>query len=111
MAEGQRVFHVAFAVKRLDLRQPLAGVFARAPFRVLTHDMRRVAQQYFDQLRSGVGTIDLSFKALLHEERNFAAVVDMRVGQEDGIDIGGAEGEFFFLVLLLVHPLVRAAVD
>ena len=73
--------------------------------------MRGVAQQYLYQLRGGVSTIDLSFESLLYEEGNPAAVVDMRVGQEDGVYIRRTEGKLLSLVPFLVRALVRAAID
>ena len=73
--------------------------------------MRRVAQQYLYQLRGGVGAVDISLKALLDEEGYPAAVVDMRMGQEDGVYIGGTVGKGLSLVLFFVRALMRAAVD
>ena len=110
-AVGERVLDVPLAVERLDWRQPLARVLARAPLRVFLHDARGVAQEHLDELRRRVRAVYLAFEAELDEKRYPSAVVYVRVREQHGVDSGGVVGEALALVTLLVRPLVRSAVD
>ena len=110
-AVGERVFDIALAVERLDGRQPLARVLARAPLRVFLHDARGVAQKHLDELRRRVRAVYLAFEAELDEKRYPSAVVYVRVREQHGVDFRWVVGEALALVTLLVRPLVRSAVD
>jgi hypothetical protein len=74
--------------------------------------MAGIQQHQACQLARCGGGDDLAPEAPFHEEREAAAVVEVRMGEEEEIDAGGVEAErlrVFFDKLAL--PLEEAAVD
>ena len=60
---------------------------------------------------SGMDRVDRPAKAAVDEERQAPAVIEMTVGQEDGVDLGRIERERLLVELCDVVSLERPAVD
>ena len=107
----------AFAsfVTRAALTAGLAGFFAGLSHRavvVLLLQLRGVVENDLGDLASGVNAVNRPAKSSLDEERKAAAVVEMAVREEDGVDLAGLEREGFPVELRdLPAALEQAAVD
>ena len=60
--------------------------------RLVLLDVRGVQEQVVDEVGRGVGGVDGPREALAHEERQPAAVVQVRVGQQDRVDLVRGHG-------------------
>jgi len=70
-----------------------------------------IGQQDAAQIDGGRRGIDWPVKALLDQSRNPAAVIDVGVGQDDGIDLTGREGQVFPITLApFLLPLEETAI-
>jgi hypothetical protein len=99
-------------VQRLGVVLSAAAEAARAHFRILFLQRARVAQHDAGELARRRGRDHLASKAALDQQRNAAAVIEMRVRQQHEIDRGGIEAELGGIALLhRIAALEQAAID
>ena len=91
--EFERIQRIVRRVQRLD--QFVSGTLRLAvlPLRFLLVDVGGVLQHDVQQFRRGVRAVDLALKALLDQQRQPAAVVDVGMGKDHAFDLGGIERE------------------
>jgi hypothetical protein len=80
-----------------------------APLRLLLVQMRRVEQHQPRKVARGRGADDLTAKPALHQERNASAMVEMGMGQQQHVDIGGVEAEIVGVLLVQLPPALEHA--
>ena len=96
-------------VVRFHRRQAGAGVLAVFPLGLRLLDVGGVPQHDVAQPAGGAGGVDLAPVALLGQQGQMAAVVDVGVGQQNAVDLAGRHGQR--LVLVDILALLHAAVD
>ena len=74
--------------------------------------MRRVRQHDAHEVTGGTRGVDVAHKALTHETRNPPAVIDVRVGQKNRVDLSRVEREWLIVHLAqatrsLIHTAVH----
>lgn len=71
-----------------------------APLCLFFMEMRRVEQDQTRQVTRGGCADDFALEAAFHQERNPAAVIEMRVGQKESIDRSRIEPKGFGVLLM-----------
>ncbi len=109
----QRVEHIDQGVERC-LRRPLAAALRLpgAPARVLLLQVSRIEQHEAGEVAGRGGGDDLTTKALLHQQRQPPAMIEMRVGKQHEVDATRIEAERLGVLALQRAPaLQQAAID
>lgn len=109
--ELKRTFRIANAVERqggLVLRESLAvGVFG-----ILLLQIAAVFKDQLGHIARGLGCEDAAAKAVAHQLRQIAGMVEMGMGQHDGVDAGGLDRQGLPIQLAQVlEALEQATVD
>ena len=87
----------------------MLGAFLGHVLRVVLLDLRRVLQHDRRQVTGGEGAIDVALEALTAEVGQVPAMIDMRVAENHGIQVGRFEGEIPVpLDGLVAMPLVES---
>src|SRR3954452_9727946 len=80
--------------------------------RILFLDVRRIRQHEAAQLRRGGRAIDRPLETLRDETRQPAGVIDVRVGEDDGVDGVGRDRQRAPIALAqLLETLEQTAID
>jgi hypothetical protein len=111
LEKGQTSFSVRHGVKGFDTLLPGADLFSASPFRLYFLDVGAVAEHDLAKFKSGLGAKDLSFEAFLDGPGDEAGVINMGMGQKDGLDVRGfvaPEGgvSFFYFLAALEHAAI-----
>ena len=85
--ERHRVRHVLEVVEQLEGLLALLAARLVHVLHVARLEERAVAQHHFAQVARGGRGVDRAAVAGLHERRDAAAVVDVRVGEDDRVDL------------------------
>ena len=113
----QRALGVLHGVKRIEWRavqaQRLPAIAAAVDeIRIAFLDVRRIAQHPIAKVDGGRGGVDRAGESVLDHRRQIAAVVDMRVRKDDGVDGGSVEGQMAVLLVRLFAPaLIETAIE
>ena len=102
--ELKDVHRVLGSVERLDRFAARALALAVAVLGVALLNMSGVEQHDAHEVGGHTGGQDASREAALDQQRDAARVVDVRVGDEQDVDVAGVEGEHG--VVQLVAPLL-----
>ncbi len=103
---------VRFRVKRLEGRLTGPITSAVVPHRVAFLDPPRVGEHEFEEIGSRGGAPDLAVEPFGDEPRQQPAVIDMGVGENDGIDMLRVEGKGLAIERLQrARSLEEAAID
>ena len=79
---------------------------------ILFLDLRRVHQQELGEIERCARAIDRAAKAILHEPGKVAGMVDVRMCQEQEIDMLGIESRFLPVQMFqFLEPLEKPRVD
>ena len=112
--EGRHPLGVLHGVERLLRVRALAVLLDMAlllELGVLRLQLGRVHQHDLGYLGGGLGAVYLALEAVAHQLGQQAAVVHVGVGQQQGVDAFGRDGErlpvAFQEVMLLVHAAVH----
>ena len=105
------VFRILHGVQRLDHKVAATLIFSIAPLGVALLDVSAVKQHDVAQLFGGGGAEYLAAKTLFVEERKPAAVVDVRVRQNDVINSRSIENKAVFLAVKHVRTLAKPTID
>ena len=89
---------ICLCVERRDRFLAAPCILAVQHLRVALLDMRRVRQHDAHEVTGGTRGVDVAHEALTHETRNPPAVIDVRVGQKNRVDLSRVEREW-----LIVH--------
>src|SRR4051812_30951482 len=82
---------VLFSIERK--RRMVPGVLVPVgPLRILFLEATGVREEDLEQIDGAAGAVDRSAEALLHQEREISAVIDMGVREHHGIEIVRKEG-------------------
>ena len=103
------VQRVLLGVERLNGLAARALALAVFVFRVALLNVGRVEQHDLHQISRHARCEDPAVKAVFHQQRDAAGVVDVRVGDEQNVDAAGGKGEI--TVVELIAPLLQAAVN
>ena len=106
-ADGEElkdIHRVLGGVERLDRLAARALTLAVAVLGVALLNMSGVEQHDAHEVGGHTGGQDASREAALDQQRDAARVVDVRVGDEQDVDVAGVEGEHG--VVQLVAPLL-----
>ncbi len=80
--------------------------------RVLLLDMGGIGEHHRAQIAGGGGTVDRPVKAVLHQQRQAAGMVDVRVAHHNHVDAAGIERQLSVeLARLGAAPLEEARVE
>ena len=107
LADGEElkdIHRVLGGIERLNIIAPRALTLAVAVLGVALLNMSGVEQHDAHEVGGHTGGQDASGKAALDQQRDAARVVDVRVGDEQDVDVAGVEGEHG--VVQLVAPLL-----
>ena len=102
--ELKDIHRVLGGIERLDRLAARALTLAVAVLGVALLNMSGVEQHDAHEVGGHTGGQDASGKAALDQQRDAARVVDVRVGDEQDVDVAGVEGEHG--VVQLVAPLL-----
>ena len=95
--KAQRRFRVADRVKRFYRRLPGSGISSGLPLRVLFVNIRAVLEHDVQKIRRRISAVNRAFKTALHQQRQPAAVVDMRVTEYHAFNLSRVKRERFLI--------------
>ena len=102
---------ICLCIERRNRRLAASCVLAVQHLRIALLDMCRVRQHDVHEVTGSTRGVDSAHKALTNKARNPPAVIDVRVGQKDRIDLSRVEREW--LIVHLAQPpraLIHTAV-
>ena len=109
--QPQRPFDITFVVegeRRLVLRKTLAVCIRR----ILVLTLGRIIEEQSEQIGSSRGGEDRPLETFPGQPRQPAGVVDVSVGEHDGVDRVGRHGEVVPIPLAeMLFPLKKSAID
>ena len=94
------VQRVLLGVERLNVLAARSLALAVFILRIALLNVGRVEQHDLHQVRRHARCKDAAVKAVFHQQRDTARVVDVRVGDEQNIDIAGSESEITVVELV-----------
>ena len=104
-----RLVGVRGGVERLDRRQAVLGALLRDEGGVIALDFGRVLQHDAGQVARGEGAVDVALETLAAKVGQVAAVVNMRVAEDDRIDLLRVEGEVAVALDGFAPPALKQA--
>lgn len=111
MEKVQRSLRFFFGIERKCRMVLRVAVAVGAPRIILLYPAR-IEQQDFAQVAGSMGGVYLASEALLDQQREIAAVIEMGVGQQDSFDrFGVCRKRFAVSQTQLFMALEQAAVD
>ena len=96
----KNVQRVLLSVERLDMLAARALALAVFVLGVALLNVGGVKQHDLHQIRRQARRQDAAVEAVFHQQRDTARVVDVRVGDEQNIDIAGSESEITVVELV-----------